>query len=60
MVGASRRVEIDKIGFMPLKKLLVEHGVPKEAVDVPNKHMLEEVAAKYNCKIEFVHAAEVS
>mgnify|MGYP006950438916 CR=1 FL=1 len=39
---------------MPLKKLLMERGVPKEAVfSCANKVALREVAAKHNCKVVF-------
>ncbi len=38
------RIAINKIGFMPLKKLLVERGVPAEQVGVANKMALKQVA----------------
>jgi len=47
-------VNITTIGFMPLKRLLMERGVPKEAVfSCPNKVALRDVAAKFNCKLVF-------
>ena len=57
------KVEISKVGFMPLKKLLMERGVPKEQVFAcANKFALIEVAKKWGpeLKIEFVDAVDVS
>ena len=53
-VGVER-IAINKIGFMPLKKLLVERGVPKEEVGVANKFALKAVADKWaeELKIEW-------
>ena len=50
------RIDINETGFMALKKLLIERGVPEAEVKVPNKFMLKEVAAKYKetCLVEFV------
>lgn len=47
-------IEIDKVGFMTLKKMLVERGVPQAEVNVPSKYHLKEVAAKHDCKIKWV------
>mmetsp|Transcript_39824 Transcript_39824/g.91516 ORF Transcript_39824/g.91516 Transcript_39824/m.91516 type:complete len:422 (+) Transcript_39824:50-1315(+) len=48
-------ISFSTIGFMPLKKLLMERGVPKDAVfSCSNKVALKEVAAKHNCKIVFI------
>jgi len=48
------KVDINTIGFMALKTMLTDRGVPKSAVTAaPNKFSLKEVAAKYDCKIEF-------
>jgi len=51
------RIAINQIGFMPLKKLLMERGVPKEQVfGAANKFALMEVAKKWadTLKIEWV------
>jgi len=51
------QVEIGSVGFMPLKKLLQERGVPKEQVFAcANKFALIEVAKKWGpeLKIEFI------
>ena len=56
------RVEIGKVGFMPLKRLLMERGVPKEQVFAcANKFALIEVAKKWGpeLKIEFVDETAV-
>lgn len=45
-------VDINAIGFMALKKLLMERGVPKDAVfSAANKFALKDVAAKHDVKI---------
>uniref|UniRef100_A0A7S3ATI9 Uncharacterized protein n=1 Tax=Haptolina ericina TaxID=156174 RepID=A0A7S3ATI9_9EUKA len=50
-------VDFNKIGFMPLKKLLMEKGVPKDAVfSAANKMALKEIAMKHNVKINFVES----
>jgi len=47
-------IDFASIGFMPLKKLLMERGVPKEAVfSCANKVALKEVALKHNVKLTF-------
>ena len=52
----TQRVEMDKIGFKSLKKLLIELGTPEQAVgSAANKFMLEEVARSHGCAVEFVH-----
>lgn len=49
------QISFSTIGFMPLKKLLMERGVPKDAVfSCSNKVALKDVAAKHNCKIVFI------
>lgn len=51
------QININLIGFMPLKKLLMERGVPKEQVfSAANKFALQEVANKWadELKIEWV------
>jgi len=51
------QININLIGFMPLKKLLMERGVPKELVfSAANKFALQEVAKKWadELKIEWV------
>jgi len=48
-------INFSNIGFMPLKKLLMERGVPKDAVfSCANKIALKAVAEKHECKIVFV------
>jgi len=50
-------ININKIGFMPLKKLLIERGVVKEQVfGAPSKFALMEVAKQWadQAKIDFV------
>ena len=49
------RVDLNATGFMVLKKMLVERGVPEAEVKVPNKFMLKEVAARHQdtVKLEF-------
>jgi len=50
------RININSIGFMPLKKLLMERGVPKDVVfGAPSKFALQEVAKKWGeeLKIEW-------
>jgi hypothetical protein len=57
------KIAINTIGFMPLKKLLMERGVPKEQVSAcANKFALVEVAKKWGeeLKIEWVEAVDVS
>jgi hypothetical protein len=54
------KIAINKIGFMPLKKLLQERGVPKEEISsAANKFALMEVAKKHAeaLKIEWVEEA---
>ena len=54
---SMEQIAINKIGFMPLKKLLMERGVPKEQVFAcANKFALVEVAKKWGdeLKIEWV------
>ena len=54
---AMEQIAINKIGFMPLKKLLMERGVPKEEVFAcANKFALVEIAKKHadELKIEWV------
>ena len=46
-------MDINTIGFMALKKLLIARGVPEKAVSVPNKFALKEVAMKHDVKIEW-------
>lgn len=48
------QINITTIGFMPLKKLLIERGVPKEAVfPCANKNALREIALSHDCKLIF-------
>ena len=50
------RVDINGTGFMSLKKMMIERGVPEaEVKGVPNKFALKELAEKYveTCKLEF-------
>lgn len=58
------KICINSIGFMPLKKLLMERGVPKEDVfRCANKFALVEVAKKWGeqLKIQWVdETVEVS
>jgi len=47
------RIAINKVGFMPLKKLLMERGVPKEQVFAcANKFALMEVAKKWGPELK--------
>jgi len=47
-------VDLNEIGFMALKKMMIERGVPADAVNkAPNKFMLKEVAAAHPCKLAF-------
>jgi len=55
VVLSDHEVSFGSIGFMPLKKLLMERGVPKDAVfSAANKVALKEIAAKYQTNITFV------
>ena len=46
---------LSALGFMTLKKKLVERGVPQADVNkAANKFALKEIASKYDCKITFV------
>ena len=59
---ALEQISIDAIGFMPLKKLLIERGVPKEEVfGAPTKFALQEVAKKWDevLKIEWTEKLTV-
>ena len=50
------QISVKSIGFMPLKKLLMERGVPKETVFAcANKFQLIEVGKKWGpeLKIQF-------
>ena len=48
-------VSLSALGFMTLKKKLVERGVPQADVNkAANKFALKEIASKYDCKITFV------
>ena len=49
------RVDINATGFMVLKKMLIERGVPEAEVKVANKFMLKEVAERHQdtVKLEF-------
>ena len=48
-------VSLSALGFMTLKKKLVERGVPQADVNkAENKFALKEIASKYDCKITFV------
>ena len=56
------KADITKVGFMPLKKLLMDRGVPKEQVfGAPSKFALQAVAQKWaeELKIEWVTDAPV-
>ena len=45
-------VSLSALGFMTLKKKLVERGVPQADVNkAANKFALKEIASKYDCKI---------
>jgi len=54
--AVEETVEMDKIGYMALKRLVIAHGVPKKAAgNAPNKGMLKELAIKHGCtKLTFV------
>ena len=42
------QVSFANMGFMPLKRLLIERGVPKEEVNkASNKFLLKEIGDKY-------------
>ena len=47
------KIAINKIGFMPLKKLLMERGVPKEQVFAcANKFALMEIAKTWGPELK--------
>ena len=52
--GPPGVVDLETIGYMALKRLVIEAGVPKaEASMVPGKAHLKELAVKYGCAITF-------
>mmetsp|Transcript_2740 Transcript_2740/g.7602 ORF Transcript_2740/g.7602 Transcript_2740/m.7602 type:complete len:428 (-) Transcript_2740:405-1688(-) len=52
-------INMSSIGFMPLKKLLMERGVPKEVVfGAPTKFALQEVAKKWGDELKVAFVTE--
>ena len=53
--GGGEAVELETIGYMALKRLVIAHGVPKaEASAVPTKGALKELAIKHGAALTFV------
>jgi len=53
------QININSIGFMPLKKFLMERGVPKEEVfGAPSKFALQEVARKWGDELKIEWTTE--
>ena len=47
-------VDLESIGYMALKRLVIAHGVPKDkASAVPTKVHLKELAEKYGAPLRF-------
>ena len=51
----AETVVVEEIGYMALRRLVVQHGVPeKEAKDTPFKGALVVLARKHNVNLKFV------
>ena len=48
-------IDLDTIGYMALKRLVIEKGVPKAEVNSgpPTKGALKELAQKHGCGLRF-------
>lgn len=58
--GKTEVVDLDSVGYMALKRLVIAKGVPKvEASTVPGKAHLKELAIKYGCAIQFTDRRSV-
>ena len=52
--AAAETVDLESVGYMALKKLVIAHGVPKaEASQRPTKAGLKELAQKHGANITF-------